>query len=118
MSSRLAKQTAAAVMGFVLCMSSTVASAATTPPSSISPLMALSAFGTPASASAVRPVVPMSNAATLSMTAAAVQGEYDEADPSIWIIGLGLAAFVALIVLVIMDDDEDGDIDLPGMSPD
>lgn len=117
LSARPAKQFAAVLTGFALCVSSTAAGAATTPASTISPLVALSAFGTQASANAVRPVVPMSNAAALPMTAAAVQGEYDADDPPLLFIVLGLAAFIALAVLL-LKDDEDGDIDLPGISPD
>ena len=121
LSSRPAKQLAGAVMGLALCVSSTAAGAAATPSSSISPLVALSAFGTATSASAVRPVVPMANAATLPMTAAAVQGDYDDrrGAPN-WVpLLIFLGAFVAVMIFVLSDDDG-GHIDIGGepVSPD
>ncbi len=47
------KSLSGAAMGIALCVSSTVASASAIPQSSISPLVALSAFGTQSSSSAV-----------------------------------------------------------------
>ena len=113
---RPVRQLAGAIMGFALCVSSGAAAAAPLAPS-LSPLVALSAFGTPASASAVRPSVPMPSAATLPMSAAAVQGGVDPSDPPLLFVLLGLAGFVALAALLLHDDD-DGDIELPGISPD
>lgn len=109
---------AGAIIGLALCVSSTAVAAAT-PSQSVSPMVALSALGTPASASAVRPMLPAPSAATLPMSAAAVQGELDASDPPVLLVLLGLAAFVGLTALVLSSiDDDDGDIDLPGMSPD
>jgi hypothetical protein len=105
--SRRVKQIAGAVMGLALSISSTAAGAATAQPLPISPLVALSAFGTPASASAVRPVVPVSNAATLPMSAVAVQGDYDDRRGiSSWVpLVIILGAFVAVMIFVLSDDD-------------
>lgn len=111
LSSRPAKQFAGFLMGLTLCVSSTAAGAATTSTTSISPLVALSAFGTPASASAVRPVVPMANAATLPMTAAAVQGDYDNRrGASDWVPLLILLGAFAGVMVFILSDDNDGHI--------
>jgi hypothetical protein len=104
-------------MGLALCVSSTAAGAAATPAPSVSPLVALSAFGTSASASAVRPVVPMANAATLPMTAAALQGDYDDRrGAGDWVpLLIFLGAFVAVMIFVLSDDDG-GHIDI-GQEP-
>ena len=114
---RPVKQIAGAIMGLALCVSSTAAGAAATPSPSISPLVALSAFGTSASASAVRPVVPLSNSATLPMTAAALQGDYDDRrGVSDWVpLLIILGAFVAVMIFV-LSDDEGGHIDF-GQDP-
>ncbi len=117
--SRPVKQFAGVIMGLALCVSSTAAGAATTPASSISLLVALSAFGTQASASAVRPVIQAPSAATLQMTTAAVQGDYDDDRGGMgWLPALlGLALLIAVVV-VILNDDDDGRIDLrPPVSP-
>jgi hypothetical protein len=110
---RPVKQLAGAIIGFALCVSSTAAGAAATPSPSISPLVALSAFGTPASASAVRPVMPVSNALTLPMAAAAVQGDpYEDGTgpgllPALLVLGL-----FAVAVVIILSNDDDGEINL------
>jgi len=106
LSSRPVKLIAGVFTGLALCVSSTAAGAATTSPSSISPLVALSAFGTPASASAVRPVVPVPNAATLPMMAAVVQGDDDDDGRIGWLPALlGLGLFVGLAVVILNDND-------------
>lgn len=117
--SRPVKQFAGVIMGLALCVSSTAAGAATTPTTSISPLVALSAFGTQASASAVRPAIQAPSAASLQMSAVAVQGNYDDNGGMGWLPALlGLALFIAVVV-VILNDDDDGRIDLrPPVSPD
>ena len=124
LSSRPGKQLAGALIGLALCVSSTAAGAATAKPSTqISPLVALSAFGTSASASAVRPAVSQPSAANLQMTAAAVQGSpayaYEESRASLLPVLIGLAVFVAWTIYI-LTRDEDGEIRLPTdpVSPD
>jgi len=117
LSSRPIKQVAGVLMGFALCVSSTVASAATAPAPTLSPMVALSAFGTPASASAVRPVVHVPNAANLQMSAAAVQGD-DEGGYSNLIPMLLVLGIIAGASVIVLTRNGNGDIHLPGMSPD
>ena len=114
------KKLAGAMIGLALCVSSTAAGAAATPSSALSPLVALSAFGTHASASAVRPMVPVSSAASLPMSAAAVQGDpYARRDGvGLLPVLLGLALIIGVFVLILSNDDEEGNIELPGLSPD
>lgn len=137
------KKLAGGFVGVALCVSSTVAGAAVTPPPSISPLVALSAFGTQASSSAVCATALQGTTAI----AAAAQGPapapgcvlpvvdapvpvaqsapppppvYAAVEqPSFGLLPvlLGLAAIAGLAALLLADDDAD-DIDLPGASPD
>jgi hypothetical protein len=113
-------------MGIALCFSSTAAGAAATPAlpvAPISPIVALSAFATPLSANAVRSTVK-SSAASLPMTAAAVQDAdtYDSGPPGIGLLGVlaGLAVFVGLTYLILGNGDDDGEINIPQepVSPD
>ena len=83
-------------------------------------MVALSAFATPLSASAVRSTVNPS-AASLPMTAAAVQdADYDSGPSGIGLLGVlaGLAIFVGLTALILGNGDDDGEINLPPVSPD
>lgn len=119
LSSRPLKQSAGALMGIALCVSSTAAGAAATPVlpvAPINPMVALSAFATPLSASAVRSTVNPS-AASLPMTAAVVQDtdDYDDGPSGIGLLGVlaGLALFVGLTALILGSGDDDGEINLP-----
>ena len=122
LSSRPVTQFAGAIMGIALCVSSTAAGAAATPASSvapISPLVALSAFGTPLSASAVRSTVNQPSAVSLQMTAAAAQGDpYAEGRPVPTLaVLLGLAVFAGWMVFILTRDGNN-EIILPQLSPD
>jgi len=85
-------------------------------------MVALSAFATPLSASAVSPTINHLRAASLPMTAAAVQDAdtYDGGPSGIGLLGVlaGLAIFVGLTALILGDGDDDGEINLPPLSPD
>jgi hypothetical protein len=106
----LVKHFAAALIGVSLCVSSTVASAA--PAASavqVSPMVALSAFGSPVSASAVRPMMHVPNAANLQVsaaaTAAAVQDDFDNG-VSDWVpLSIILGAFVGVMIFVLSSDN-------------
>jgi hypothetical protein len=139
LSSRPAKQTAGALMGFAICASSTAATAATTSPvSSISPLVALSAFSATGSGSVI---CAAAGAAAVSAAAEAAPGTgcvlpvVDQPVPApvqpapasyvpppphagIGLLPLfgGLAAIVALAGLL-MSGHHNGDIDLPLLGP-
>ncbi|HMI40526.1 MAG TPA: hypothetical protein VK485_04785 [Sphingomicrobium sp.] len=79
--------------------------------SQVSPMVALSAFGSPLSASAVRPAIHVPSAANLQMsaaaTAAAVQGDYDNrSGVSDWVpLLIILGAFVGVMVFILSDDN-------------
>ena len=109
MSFRPAKQLGGALAGLALCVSSTAAGATST----ISPMVALSAFGTAQSSGAVLPVV--------DQPAPAAEPAYvpppAEGGPSLLVLLGGLALVVGLAALV-FSGDSDGDIDLPPFSPD
>ena len=135
------KQIAGALMGLALCVSSTAAGAATTAVPSISPLVALSAFGTAQSSSAICATTVQGAAITTAAAQAApgagcVLPVVDQPVPVAQTtsaahvpvvepggIGLllpvlgGLALFAALSALV-LSGDEDGDINFPPVSPD
>lgn len=141
---RPVKQAAGALIGLALCVSSTAAGATVVPTSSISPLVALSAFGTQASSSAVC-AAALQGATTVAAAAQAsapgtgcvlpvVDAPVPVAQPApppplpVYAVAeepgfgllpvlLGLAAIAGIAALVLSDDD-DGDIDLPGLSPD
>jgi len=98
-----------AAVALALCASPTVASAATPGPvQPINPLVAVSAFGTQASAQAV-------SAQTASATAAATAAVAAQDDPATqgdfginWILaGLGAFFFLAGIYTLFADDDDD-----------
>lgn len=104
----------ASAAALAMCLSPTMAAAATTAPvQSVNPLVAVSAFGTQASAQAI------GNPATASAAGAAVAVQ---ADPSPnyginWILlGLGALFFLGGIATLFADDDDEGRI-LP-ISPD
>lgn len=140
---RPVKKLSGAVIGLALCISSTAAGAAATPASSISPLVALSAFGTQASSSAVCAAALQGTTVLAAAAQApapgtgcvlpAVDAPVPVAQPApppppvyaaveqpsfgLLPVLLGLAA-IAGIAALLLSDDEDGDIDLPGASPD
>jgi hypothetical protein len=111
------KQFAGAVMGLSLFVASSAANAAPSA-SPISPMVALSAFGTPASASAVRPVVP--SAANLQMTAAATaaQSDYDNGGYSNLIPMLIVLGIIVAAGIIVFSGNSHGHIQLPSASPD
>jgi len=112
------KQFAGAVMGLSLLVASSAANAAPARSvSPISPMVALSAFGTPASASAVRPVVP--SAATLQMTAAAAaaQGDYDNGGYSNLIPMLIVLGIIVAAGIIVFSGNSNGDIDIGPLTP-
>jgi hypothetical protein len=82
-------------------------------------MIALSAFGSPVSAAAVRPVVHVPNVANMQMSAAAVQGDYDNDGgfgliPVLVVLGLFVGA-----VILIFSGNGGGHIDIgQGVSPD
>jgi hypothetical protein len=104
-------------VGLSLCVASSAANAApATPASPISPMVALSAFGTPASASAVRPVVP--SAASLQMTAAAAQSDYDHEGYSNLIPMLIVLGIIVAAGIIVFSGNGHDHIHLPSTSPD
>ena len=138
---RPVKKLAGAVIGLALCISSTAAGAAVAPTSSISPLVALSVFGTQESSSTVC-AAALQGATTIAAAAQApgagcvlpvVDAPVPVAQPApppppyyaaveqpnfgLLPVLLGLAAIAGIAALV-LSNDGDGDIDLPGISPD
>ena len=106
------KHFTAALIGVSLCLSPTVASA--TPVASaapVSPMIALSVFGSPISASAVRPVVHAPTAANLQMstaaTAAAVQDDNVSGGGAPGWVPLAIfgVAFLAVMYFIVKNDN-------------
>ena len=110
------KKLAGAAVALVLCASPTMAAAAAVQP--INPLVAVSAFGTQASAQAVSSQVA-STAATAE-AAVAAQGQYDQ-DEGITTAGWVMIAVDLLIagwgIYTLFNDDDDDDDESVPISP-
>ena len=138
LSSRPSRQIVGALLGCAICFSSTAAGAATTQTMRpINPWVALSAFATPASASAVCAAGAASVAAVQSPAAGCVLPVVDLpppvpaaplATPTVVPVGesrgigmlpilAGLAAIAGITALLLIDGDDDDDDEEP-ISPD
>jgi hypothetical protein len=78
----------------------------------------LSAFGTPTSASAVRPVVPSAGSLQMTAAAAAAQSDYDQEGYSNLIPMLFTLGIIVAAGIIVFSGNGHDQIHLPSVSPD